>query len=558
MLHAIELENFKAFGNRVHIPCAPITLIFGQNSAGKSSILQSLNLLKQTRENKDSGAVLLPRADNGITDLGSFQDLLFNHDLKRSLMIRLLVSFSDKRHSNYFQKAMRLFEPGPLIAGMELAFNRKSIKEEVRLKELDFFLGNKEKPFSKLKYTEANKRDILDMTRLRPLSMNFSKNLNMAKVAWLNNNSNYWDGGFRLFKEKRKELLGNLKKLQESLSKQENNINQRRLFDLDDESNFSKSQMQKDIDKAIQFYSTDFSIDDFSERMTDIFKNILVGLEGFIPVLQGRHSKFIPEMEAMRYVSSRNFSPFLRPDPARFILLISSEIDDSLNRLFPLGPFRRPPERWYIFTGTSPQDVGYQGNSLPDLLYRNPSLVRNTNNWLKKLEIGYKLSIRSVGRRSKDLFEVRLVDTNRESKIDVCLADVGFGISQLLPFIVQSLASQDQIISIEQPEIHVHPKLQADLGDLMAEAIQEPRNNQFIIETHSEHLILRLLRRIRETAEGELPKGVSPLRPDQLSIVYVQRGENGSEVIHIPVNKEGEFERQWPQGFFSERAKELF
>ena len=59
MLRSIQLENFKAFGQRTVIPLAPITLIFGQNSAGKSSILQSLNLLKQTRESRDVEALLL-------------------------------------------------------------------------------------------------------------------------------------------------------------------------------------------------------------------------------------------------------------------------------------------------------------------------------------------------------------------------------------------------------------------------------------------------------------------------------------------------------------------
>ena len=95
---------------------------------------------------------------------------------------------------------------------------------------------------------------------------------------------------------------------------------------------------------------------------------------------------------------------------------------------------------------------------------------------------------------------MRLIDTRRKEHVSVALPDVGFGISQLLPFIVQSLVSEEQIISIEQPEVHVHPKLQADLGDLLAEAIKEPRQNQFIIETHSEHLILRLQRLVRKSS----------------------------------------------------------
>ena len=76
---------------------------------------------------------------------------------------------------------------------------------------------------------------------------------------------------------------------------------------------------------------------------------------------------------------------------------------------------------------------------------------------------------------------------------------------------------QSSVITIEQPELHIHPKLQADLGDLLIDSIQEPRRNQFIIETHSEHLALRLQRRVRE----------KKLSPEDISVVYVSRGRTG-------------------------------
>ncbi|MGZ0175186.1 MAG: AAA family ATPase, partial [Planctomycetales bacterium] len=91
MLNSYELENFKAFGERVRIEFAPITLIFGENSAGKSSILQSLNLLKQTRESREHGSLLLPRAEGGIVDLGSFQELLYDHDTSRTLKFQFEI-----------------------------------------------------------------------------------------------------------------------------------------------------------------------------------------------------------------------------------------------------------------------------------------------------------------------------------------------------------------------------------------------------------------------------------------------------------------------------------
>ena len=84
------------------------------------------------------------------------------------------------------------------------------------------------------------------------------------------------------------------------------------------------------------------------------------------------------------------------------------------------------------------------------------------------------------------------------------------------------------------------------------------QKNTFILETHSEHLILRLLRRIRETAAGELPARKMPLRPEDIAVLYVKPGTEGSEVIALPVNAEGDFDAPWPDGFFAERSKELF
>jgi len=152
--------------------------------------------------------------------------------------------------------------------------------------------------------------------------------------------------------------------------------------------------------------------------------------------------------------------------------------------------------------------------------------------------------------------ELILVDKRTETYVSH--RDVGIGVSQVLPVLVSAYASKERIIAIEQPEIHLHPALQAELGDLFIHSALGGNGNTLLLETHSEHLILRILRRIRETAEGELPEGLTPITPDQVSVLYVEPGKEGSEVFHIPVNQDGEFERPWPRGFFAERARELF
>ncbi len=135
--------------------------------------------------------------------------------------------------------------------------------------------------------------------------------------------------------------------------------------------------------------------------------------------------------------------------------------------------------------------------------------------------------------------------------------DVGTGASQLIPVVIAALLSKDQIVTIEQPELHIHPALQAKLADLFIAQIQEG-NNLFLLETHSEHLMLRLLRRIRETSEEKLPTGVHPLRPDQVGVIFMEPAGSAVRIYPLRIDKTGEFTDRWPRGFFEEREEELF
>ena len=158
--------------------------------------------------------------------------------------------------------------------------------------------------------------------------------------------------------------------------------------------------------------------------------------------------------------------------------------------------------------------------------------------------------------RSEALQDLILID--KRTGTPVSHRDVGIGVSQVLPVLVSAYASKDELLAIEQPEIHLHPALQTELGDVLIESALADGGNTFLVETHSEHLILRILRRIRETTDGELPEGVPAVRPEQVAVLYVEPGRDGTEVLHIPITPDGEFERMWPNGFFAERAEELF
>ena len=148
-----------------------------------------------------------------------------------------------------------------------------------------------------------------------------------------------------------------------------------------------------------------------------------------------------------------------------------------------------------------------------------------------------------------------LIDKNTETR--VTLPDVGFGVNQVLPIIVEGVDllsdKSDKILCVEQPEIHIHPRLQAHLADLMIETTRGEVTRgegykQWIVETHSELLILRLQRRIKE----------GNINSRDVSVLYVRpQGSDGSTIQQLRLDESGDFIDHWPDGFFDEGFNEL-
>ena len=138
-------------------------------------------------------------------------------------------------------------------------------------------------------------------------------------------------------------------------------------------------------------------------------------------------------------------------------------------------------------------------------------------------------------------------------------ADVGVGISQILPVVVAALDSdRPAITAIEQPELHLHPRLQVELGDLFAQQID--KGGAFLIETHSEHLLLRLMKRMRQTCDGTLAEGAPKVRPEDIAVYFVEIDPEGDQTLirEMPLNERGELVKAWPGGFFEEDLHEIF
>ncbi len=260
--------------------------------------------------------------------------------------------------------------------------------------------------------------------------------------------------------------------------------------------------------------------------------------------------------------------------------------ESLLDQLIHLGPLRSVPERGFDYEAATSDGNWYDGSNAWRLLAKSDNtFIDSVNSWLsdtEKLGSGYQVMLRKyrelpeasqiyssllsgrMGDRDDLLGELEsfpakseLLIMDEETRELLPPANVGVGISQVLPFVVACLHPKKKLLSAEQPELHIHPALQVALGDLLIQsAIGEEK--QFLIETHSEHLVLRILRRIRELDEGELPPGLPLFEKEDVSIIWVESGESGTSACQLKVTGDGDFEKRWPAGFFEERAKELF
>ena len=238
---------------------------------------------------------------------------------------------------------------------------------------------------------------------------------------------------------------------------------------------------------------------------------------------------------------------------------VLSSFHTNLENLVYLGPLRSYPERYYTFSGETTEYVGQRGEHLPSILFENPDLLEEINNDLERLGVQYALELSKLqheeGASPSNVFSLRLIDKNTGTKIS--LRDVGFGISQVLPIVAQAELCEKKTLLIEQPEIHLHPAHQAELGDLFIRSAKK-RGNTFLLETHSEHLLLRIMRRMRETSEGKLPEGAIAVRPEDVAVLFVESDGSQSIVREMPLNEHGELVKAWPGGFFEEGLREIF
>lgn len=151
------------------------------------------------------------------------------------------------------------------------------------------------------------------------------------------------------------------------------------------------------------------------------------------------------------------------------------------------------------------------------------------------------------------IVKLELEDVNLGIPVDV--SKVGTGVSQLIP--VLSACVLNHQIFIEQPELHLHPKLQTEIADFFISSFNR-LDARVIIETHSEYLALRLLRRIRETRRSDIKHRDFSITENDVAFYYFDPLNGVTNVKRLRVDGNGDFVDRWPKGFFAEREAEIF
>ena len=261
----------------------------------------------------------------------------------------------------------------------------------------------------------------------------------------------------------------------------------------------------------------------FESDVVDVPDALISSWIGFVPIIQSRETEaWGRETTIISELSNLSIS-------------LTNSLNWHFINIVHIGPLRPEPERIYQFTGEIPPDVGRDGGNALKILFldkysaSSKNLIGDVNRWLETMGYTLEWDVLKGG-----MAQLMLKD---KSGLQINLKDVGFGISQLLPVLIQGyVAERGQTILMEQPEIHLHPRAQANLGDLFIALAEQKKS--LIVETHSEHLMLRLRRRIAE----------QKIKKEMVGIYFVEWKDGESVVSRIELDDYGQMVNV-PEGF---------
>ena len=245
-----------------------------------------------------------------------------------------------------------------------------------------------------------------------------------------------------------------------------------------------------------------------------------------------------------------NFYGTPAPRSAGVLLPLTSAFEHQFSQVYYLGPTRVTPQRCYHWEGDQPEAIGQRGDETIDALLSarvdlltTPSqsgdvpIEERISEWLREMALAHAFSLKRTGPRHGKNYELRIQQSPASPA--VTLVDTGYGLSQFLPVLVFCYyAPEGSTLILEQPGMHLHPKVQSQLADLLIEVVTE-RNLQVLVESHSEHLLTRLQLRIAEEKIGA----------NKAALYFCENKDGVSEMKSLELDEFGNI-KNWPPDFF--------
>ena len=519
MITALVLDGFKGIEGRQRIEFAPLTLLFGANSAGKSTILQALLYLDEILQ---CGSADVDRTELGgsVLELGGFARLVHRHDTNRAIVVS--VEFGTPGSLERFGRDLGEFPLPDLDDEVESAWLELTIRSRT---------------------TPTFRGAVVDVARL-------GINQHQDPLVWLGLGPSLREGEplFVRVNTRHPVLhkvghpdLGNWSDVAVPIHSQKS------LFAAEGEVSVPED-FRVDEDPTLPVFALARSWNSALPSFRDPLRVLVPG--GDEPSRR--------ERAALEQV--RNFLEMV-------VLGTTAQLADYLRDARYIGPLRTLPPRGYLYERVGRLASWADGLAAWDLLLADRvNLVEQTNTWLRRLGASCQVKVQQLfdeAATAEELADGHVDKTARRLLLDtgagsfVLPSEVGAGVSQVIPIVVGALGAGSGLLLVEQPEIHVHPAVQVGLGDLFVGAMTGAARRGMLVETHSEHLLLRVMRRMRETAEGKLPEGAPPVRPVDVRVLFIERIEGRTIIRQMPLNERGELVKAWPGGFFEEGLKEV-
>ncbi len=242
----------------------------------------------------------------------------------------------------------------------------------------------------------------------------------------------------------------------------------------------------------------------------------------------------------------------------KFLRQFSSAFEELFSHVYYLGPTRVHPKRLYHWEGDHPEDIGKWGDKTIDVLLsarvdkliiqrgeKEVTIEDCISEWLREMNLAHSFLLERTGPRDEKNYDIRI--QKREYGTKVALPDMGYGLTQFLPILILCYyAPEGSTLILEQPGMHLHPKVQSQLADLLIEVVTE-RKLQILIESHSEHLLNRLQRRIAE----------EKISVDKTALYFCHNDTGESNIDRLEMDEFGNI-TNWPKNFFGDEMGDLF